>query len=145
MSYPDIDPELLAQMKASFKAMPLHALLDLEILDADPARPDTSVCGVDIPEGAAVLINMGSANHDETRWPDPETFDIHRDQRVHIAFASGPHMCLGMHLARMETKVVLNKLLDRLPNLRADPDAEPPAVTGMTFRAPSRLDVVFDV
>jgi cytochrome P450 len=108
------------------------------------ATCDTEVCGVPIPGGAAVIINMGSANHDESRWPDPETFDIHRDQRVHLAFASGPHMCLGMHLARMETKVVLNKLLDRLPNLRADPDAEPPAVTGMTFRAPSRLDVVFD-
>jgi cytochrome P450 len=108
------------------------------------ATCDTTVCGVEVPKGAAVIINMGSANHDESRWEDPERFDIHRDQKVHIAFASGPHMCLGMHLARMETKVVLNRLLDRLPNLRADPDAPAPAVTGQTFRAPSRLDVLFD-
>ena len=108
------------------------------------ATQDTEVCGVPIPKGAAVIINMGSANHDDSRWADAESFDIHREQQAHIAFASGPHMCLGMHLARMETKVVLNRLLDRLPGLRVDPDAEPPAVTGMTFRAPIRLDVVFD-
>lgn len=108
------------------------------------ATRDTEVCGVPIPAGAAVVVNMGSANHDEARWPDPETFDIHREQHGHIAFASGPHMCLGMHLARMETKVVVERLLDRLPGLRLDPDADPPAVTGMTFRAPTRLHVVFD-
>lgn len=108
------------------------------------ATCDTEVCGVPIPKGAAVIINMGSANHDESRWPDAEAFDIYRPQHGHIAFASGPHMCLGMHLARMETKVVINKLLDRLPGLRADPAADAPAVTGMTFRAPTRLDVVFD-
>ena len=107
------------------------------------ATQDTEVCGVPIPKGAAVIMNIGSANHDESRWPDAESFDIHREQHAHIAFASGPHMCLGMHLARMETKVVLNRLLDRLPGLRVDPDADAPAVTGMTFRAPTRLDVVF--
>jgi uncharacterized protein (TIGR00369 family) len=52
LSYADIDPELLAQMKASFKAMPLHALLDLEILDADPARPDTSIVQMPVAPGA---------------------------------------------------------------------------------------------
>jgi cytochrome P450 len=52
-------------------------------------------------------------------------------------------MCLGLHLARMETRVVLNRLLDRLPNLRLDPDAEAPYITGMTFRAPNHLPVVF--
>jgi cytochrome P450 len=108
------------------------------------ATCDTEVCGVEIPEGAVIVINMGSANHDEKRWPDPERFDIFRDLRPHIAFASGPHMCLGMHLARMETRVVLERLFDRLPNLRLDPEAPPPQITGMTFRAPTRIDVVFD-
>ncbi len=45
-------------------------------------------------------------------------------------------MCLGMHLARMETRVVLERLFDRLPNLRLDPNADPPMITGMTFRGP---------
>jgi cytochrome P450 len=105
---------------------------------------ETSVCGVDLPAGAMLVVNMGAANHDERRWRDADSFDIFRPQTAHIAFASGPHMCLGMHLARMETKVAINRILDRLPNLRLDPDAEAPYITGMTFRSPPRLDVVFD-
>jgi cytochrome P450 len=105
---------------------------------------ETNVCGVDVPAGAMLVVNMGAANHDETRWPDPERFDVNRRATAHVAFASGPHMCLGMHLARMETKVAIEHILDRLPNVRLDPDADPPYITGMTFRAPPRLDVVFD-
>jgi cytochrome P450 len=52
-------------------------------------------------------------------------------------------MCLGLHLARMETRVVVGRLLDRLPDLRLDPDAEQPYITGMTFRAPNALPVLF--
>ncbi|MEY2462994.1 MAG: hypothetical protein QOH64_1132 [Acidimicrobiaceae bacterium] len=107
------------------------------------ATEDTSVVGVDVPAGAVMVVNMGAANHDERRWDHPEDFDIFRPAGAHIAFASGPHMCLGMHLARMETKVVLERVLDRLPDLRIDSDAEPPYITGMTFRAPPRLDVCF--
>jgi cytochrome P450 len=107
------------------------------------AARDTDICGVPVPEGAVLAINLGSANHDGSRWGRPEEFDIMRDQKGHMAFASGPHMCLGMHLARMETRVVVERLLDRLPGLRLDPDADPPYITGMTFRAPARLDVVW--
>jgi cytochrome P450 len=108
------------------------------------ATTDTDVCGVDLPAGAILVVNMGAANHDSTRWADADSFDIDRQSTAHIAFASGPHMCLGMHLARMETKVAINHILDRLPNLRIDPEADPPYITGMTFRAPPRLDVIFD-
>jgi cytochrome P450 len=90
-----------------------------------------------------VVTNMGSANHDESRWDRAEEFDIFREQKSHLSFAAGPHLCLGMHLARMETKVVVNALLDRLPDLRIDPAAEAPYITGMTFRAPPALPVVF--
>jgi cytochrome P450 len=107
------------------------------------ATRDTEVCGVPVPEGAMLVVNMGAANHDESRWERADQFDIHRAQTAHIAFASGPHMCLGTHLARMETKVVIDRLLDRLPNVRIDPDAEAPYITGMTFRAPPRLPVLF--
>ena len=107
------------------------------------ATEDTEVCGIAVPAGAPVVINMGAANHDESRWPDPGSFDIFRDQHAHVAFASGVHMCLGMHLARMETRVVLERLFDRLPGLRLDPEAPAPYITGMTFRAPPRLDVVW--
>jgi cytochrome P450 len=108
------------------------------------ATTDTSVCGVDLAEGTILIVNMGAANHDSTRWSDADSFDINRQSTAHVAFASGPHMCLGMHLARMETKVAIDRIFDRLPNLRLDPDADPPYITGMTFRAPPKLDVVFD-
>lgn len=104
---------------------------------------DTEVCGVPVPEGASIILNLGSANHDESRWDEPERFDVHRRHRPHIGFAHGPHMCLGMHLARMETAVAVNALLDRLPELRFDPDAGPQYISGVTFRAPPRLDVVW--
>ena len=105
---------------------------------------DTEVCGVKIPQGAIIQVNMGSANHDETRYESPDAFDIHRDPKQHMAFAFGPHRCLGMHLARMETRVVVNAVLDRLPNVRLDPAAEDVHITGAGFRSPKSLPVVFD-
>ena len=71
--------------------------------------------------------HIGSANHDETRWDDPETFDIFRPPIPHIAFAHGPHMCLGMHLARLETRALLTRVLDRLPGPRPRPGRQRPA------------------
>jgi len=108
------------------------------------ATRDTEVSGVPVPAGSIVSVNIGSANHDERYWPNAEEFDIFRDQRQHIAFAWGPHMCLGLHLARMETKVALTQILDRLPGVRLDPEAETPFITGMVFRAPNSLPVVWD-
>jgi cytochrome P450 len=107
------------------------------------ATRDAEVCSTEIPEGATVICNLGSANHDEQRWEDPDRFDIRRPRHPHIGFAHGPHLCLGLHLARMETSVALNLLLDRLPDLRLDPDAPEPYITGTTFRAPPRLDVIW--
>jgi cytochrome P450 len=107
------------------------------------AKP-VDVCGTHLDPGDMVIVNMGSANHDERYWDDPERFDIFRPQKNHIAFASGPHMCLGMHLARMETRILLEKLFDRLPNLRLDPSAPAPEISGMTFRAPAEIHVVWD-
>ena len=107
------------------------------------ASKDVEIFGVKIPKDATVAVNMGSANHDETRYENPEAFDIFRPPQQHMAFAFGPHRCLGMHLARMETTVALNAVLDRLPGVRLDPDAEDVHITGQAFRAPSALPVVF--
>jgi cytochrome P450 len=85
------------------------------------------------------------ANRDARRYADPERFDLFRSQRLHMTFSHGVHICLGMHLARMETRVALNRVLDRLPNLRFDPDAEPPYIQGVAMRSPNALPVVFDV
>jgi cytochrome P450 len=108
------------------------------------AAQDTEVCGVPVPEKAAVICNLGSANHDDTRWERADDFDIFRPGQPHIGFASGPHTCLGMHLARMETRVAIEAVLDRLPALRFDPDQPAPYISGLTFRAPPALHLRWD-
>ncbi len=75
------------------------------------ATRDTEVQGVPVPAGSIINVNIGSANHDENYWENSEVFDILRPPRQHLAFAWGPHMCLGLHLARMETRVVITQLL----------------------------------
>ncbi|MEX2158663.1 MAG: cytochrome P450 [Dehalococcoidia bacterium] len=107
------------------------------------AMEDTELCGVTIPAGSAIMVCTGSANHDETRWEEPEEFNIFRKRFPPVAFGFGPHVCLGQHLARMETAVALNALFDRLPNLRLDPDAVDPHITGLMFRSPVSLPVLF--
>jgi cytochrome P450 len=110
------------------------------------ATVDTSIGGVDVPAGMQVVPNVGSANHDETRWDDAERFDIFRTPRPHIAFGTGVHMCLGMHLARMEMRTALNVLLDRLPDLRLDPErveADDVHIHGEQFRSPTSLPVIW--
>jgi cytochrome P450 len=104
---------------------------------------DTVLGDVDIPAGSTVVLSLGAANRDDSRWPDAAAFDIDRERKPHIGFAHGAHMCLGMHLARMETQVALNRIFDRLPDLRLDPGAPAPFISGQIFRAPPRLDVIW--
>ena len=89
------------------------------------------------------MAHVGSANHDETRWDRPEVFDIFREQKPHAAFGFGPHMCLGMHLARMEMRVAVGAVLDRLPDVRLDPTVEDVHIHGERFRSPTALPVLF--
>ena len=108
------------------------------------ARHDVDLDGVHIPAGSPINVCLGGANRDPSRWDRPDEYDLTREPKQHLAFAFGPHMCLGMHLARMETTVAINGVLDRLPSVRLDPSAPAPEITGLTFRAPSALAVVFD-
>lgn len=101
----------------------------------------TNLAGVDIPADAIIEVAVGAANRDE-RWEVADTFDIHRPRLPNLAFAWGPHTCLGLHLARLETTVALNALFDRFPALRLDPDAERPAMMGIGFRNPTALPVL---
>ena len=103
---------------------------------------EVEIGGSTIPPDAQVDLCMGSANHDESRWPDGATFDIRRPRHAHIAFAGGIHMCLGMHLARLETRIMLNSLFDRVANLSLVPD-EDARIVGLTFRSPNKLPVTF--
>ncbi|MBM4385487.1 MAG: cytochrome P450 [Deltaproteobacteria bacterium] len=107
------------------------------------ATRDTELCGVPVKAGCAVAPIVGAANRDPERWENPDAFDIHRPAKPHIAFAMGAHTCLGMHLATLELETALELLLKRLPNLRRDPDAPAPKITGGSFRTAISLPVVF--
>ena len=107
---------------------------------------DTEVGGVAIAQGEMVTVNIGSANHDDTRWDRPDEFDIFREPQPHIAWGHGVHMCLGMHLARMEMATAVTRLLDRCPELAPDPerwDADDVHIHGERFRSPTTLPVRF--
>ncbi|MGH3556357.1 MAG: cytochrome P450 [Mycobacterium sp.] len=103
---------------------------------------EVNVSGVTIPRDAIVACNMGAANRDPKRWSNPDAFDIHREPLSHIAFAYGPHLCVGMHLAKREMSVAVLTLLERFPELGLDPHSPRPQIHGIGFRAPLDLPVV---
>jgi cytochrome P450 len=107
------------------------------------ATQDLTLGGVRIPAGGFVVVSLGAANRDPERFDDPDAFDIFRDGGQHLSFGDGAHRCLGMHLARLETTVLLNAVLDRLPDLRLDPAADDQHIHGMWFRSPPELRVRF--
>jgi cytochrome P450 len=108
------------------------------------ATEDTELGGVHIPAGSFVAVSLGAANRDPERYTDPDAFDVLREGGQAVSFGNGIHKCLGMHLARMEMRVLLNAVLDRLPGLRLDPDAEDVHIHGLIFRSPPNLPVRFD-
>jgi cytochrome P450 len=112
------------------------------------ARVESRICDVDIPAGSVVTVALGSANRDETHFTDPDRYDVHRQGQPHLAFSSGPHMCLGMHLARTEMRIVLNALLDRIPDLELAPGppgsaTADPHIHGVGFRSATCVPVRF--
>ena len=104
---------------------------------------DTELEGVTIPARSAIGVCMGSANRDERRWERTEEFDIFRKHLPHISFAAGEHTCLGLHLARLETRVALDCLLSRLSNVNLVAEGDP-HIHGQPFRSPTALPVTFD-
>jgi cytochrome P450 len=111
-------------------------------------KKDVELHGVKIPAGSILQVIHGIANRNPAIFPgdrDPDQFDMMRGQlRPHVAFGAGPHMCLGQHLARLEMNRALNSLMDRLPNLRLDPDYPKPEIRGALMRRPRHLQVRFD-
>jgi cytochrome P450 len=108
------------------------------------ATRDVDLDGASIRRGDLVIVSLTAANRDPTFFADPDRFDLHRaEARAHVAFAQGPHACVGVHLARLETKAALDAVLDAWPGLRLEPEATPPS--GVVFRKPRRLPVRWDV
>jgi len=111
---------------------------------ARTATEEVELGGVRIPAGGFVAVSLGAANRDPGRYADADAFDIFRDGAHHVSFGDGAHRCLGMHLARLEMRVLVNAVLDRLPGLCLDPAAEDPHIHGLIFRSPPNLPVLFD-
>jgi cytochrome P450 len=134
----EAEPRLLASaIEESLRLEPAAAVLDRY------ATRDTGFGGAAIRRGDLVRISVTAANRDPTEFPEPDRFDIERPNAArHLAFARGPHVCIGMHLARLEAHTAVGRLLDRLPRLRLDPD-HPAAPRGLVFRKPPELRVVW--
>ena len=125
-----------AAVEESLRLEPAAALVDRY------ATVPTVVGGVAIPAGALVSVSLAAANRDPSEFPDPDRFDPTRPNlRRQLAFAAGPHVCIGMDLARLETATALMALRRRLPRLRLVEGS--PAPTGLVFRKPVRLDVTW--
>jgi cytochrome P450 len=105
---------------------------------------DTDFHDAHLPKGAVLHLALGAGSRDPARWERPDEFDVTRPPRPSLGFGGGPHVCLGMHLARSQMQVGIGALLDRLPNLQLDPKAEPPRVIGMYHRGPTAIPVRFD-
>jgi cytochrome P450 len=104
---------------------------------------ETELSGVRLPKGALIAAVLASANRDPRNYTDPDRFDIHRKEGGHLAFATGPHLCIGARLGRYEARTGLRVLFERVSDLRLDPEQEV-RVTGWEFRSPEAIPVLFD-
>jgi cytochrome P450 len=103
---------------------------------------EVDVGGVQIPQGARLLLLLGAANRDSTVFPDPNRLDVRRpNAREHLSFGAGPHLCLGAPLARLQGRVVLEEVSDRLPDLRLVPGVALEFAPNVSFRGPLSLPV----
>jgi cytochrome P450 family 130 len=130
------DPSLLAgaveemlRIESPTQALPRTAVRDVELH------------GSTIPEGSRVMLLFGAANLDDREFPDAERFDIHRSAVRHVGFGHGIHFCLGAMLARLETRVVFEELLARIPDFRLS--MAPERITSNWARAWQSLPLEF--
>ncbi len=141
-------PERLASVRAD---PPLLDVAIEESLRLEPAAAmvdrytaaDLGLGGTPIPAGDLVRVSISAANRDPAVFSDPDRFELRRGTtRGHLAFAHGPHVCVGVHLARLEARISLMALIARLPHLRLDPE-RPSVVRGLVFRKPAALNVLW--
>ncbi|MDT7560153.1 MAG: hypothetical protein QOI50_1687 [Pseudonocardiales bacterium] len=106
------------------------------------AVADTEIGGVAVREGDQLLVMLCSANRDATQFHEPDAMRIDRTPNRHLTFGSGPHRCLGSHLARIELRIALEELHRRIPDYALDPN-EPPTVLPSQVRGVARMPIVF--
>jgi cytochrome P450 len=129
---------LPAAVEESLRLEPAAATVDRY------ATRDVALGGARIAAGDLVTLSIAGANRDPAAFADPDRFDPDRgDLRRHLSWAAGPHVCIGMHLARLEAHTALDRAFARLPGLRLDPAAPPPAARGLVFRKPPEVRAVW--
>jgi hypothetical protein len=134
-----VDPHLVpAAVEESLRLEPAAALVDRY------ATRDARLGGASIRAGDRVTVSLAAANRDPAVFPQPDRYNIFRAENGrHLAFAHGPHFCIGAALARAETQAAVRALLNQLPGLRLDP-GRPAAPRGLVFRKPPALHVTWD-
>jgi cytochrome P450 len=141
-------PAVLEEVKRDLSLVPALIEETLRLVpsggnvEARRALRDVTVDGVAIPAGMPVITCELTANRDPEIWENPNQFDIHRELKPHLTFGTGPHVCIGMHLARMEIRKALERLLESFPAIRLDPTQPQPQVRGFLFQAPPALHVL---
>ena len=133
------DPRLVANaVEESLRLEPAAAVIDRY------ATRDAELGGATVRGGDLVTLSLAGANRDPAVFDDPDRFDLQRQNaRLQVGFAHGPHVCLGMHLARLETHAAITRALEWLPGLRLDP-TRPAEVRGLVFRKPDAVHVLWD-
>jgi cytochrome P450 len=133
------DPSLLPQaIEESLRLEPAAAVVDRY------ATRDAELGGAAVSRGDLVIVSVAGAGRDPAAFADPDRFDVRRrNPGQNLAFARGPHFCLGVHLARLEARAALTAAFGQLPGLRLDPD-HPAAPRGLVFRKPPALPVLWD-
>ena len=114
------DPDAWAALRATPSLIP--SAVEESLRFEAPVQPgffravtrDVEVSGVEIPQGSRVLVGFASANRDPRRFADPDRFDVARDPNEHLAFGHGVHLCIGASLARLEGRLVLESLAERV-------------------------------
>ncbi len=104
---------------------------------------DAEFGGVKLTKGELAMLMLPAANLDTDAFPDPLIFDIDRENKVHATFNSGPHRCVGSHLARLELRVFFEEWFARMPEVRPDPDEAPTYRPGLNLTI-CKLPLVWD-
>ena len=125
-----------AAIEESLRLEPAAAVIDRY------ATADVELGGAQIARGDLVRLSLAAANRDPAVFAEPDLFDLDRGNRRQLAFAQGPHVCVGVHLARLEARIALATLIGRLTALRLDPDRRA-EIRGLVFRKPQRLDALW--
>jgi cytochrome P450 len=108
-------------------------------------KQDTVLGGVTIPAGSTALLRFGSGNRDETRFAQPDKFDIERKNlHMHLAFGRGIHSCVGAMLSRKEMQVAFRRILARMTHLRLGPDNDLAHHHNLLLRGLKKLNIEFD-